>query len=252
MGIHLSLFTYTKRKKHKLMSNYKYTDEIEARIRAVVGTAPTEETIQSLVEELQFPRRSVTAKLRSMGYTVPTMAEAPKFSAEETKALTDFLTAKSGTLTADEVSKAFADGKFTARQIMGKALSLELTSHLKQTEKAAKPRTYSPEEESKIAALVGQGKFLEEIADALGKSVNSIRGKLLSMELKAPQRDKKQQASGGAYPNLEVLAPTMTVDELVAHYNKDNAGTPKTARGVKTALSRRSIQAKDYPSKKGE
>ena len=39
--------------------------------------------------------------------------------------------------------------------------------------------------------MVEGGSYLEEIADAMGRSVNSIRGKLLSMGLKAPQRDKK-------------------------------------------------------------
>ena len=40
--------------------------------------------------------------------------------------------------------------------------------------------------------MVEEGKYLlEEIAEAVGRTVNSVRGKLLSMGLKAPQRDKK-------------------------------------------------------------
>jgi hypothetical protein len=226
------------------MSNYKYTPEIEDRMRAVVANGVTEENIESLVKELNFPRRSVAAKLRSMGLEVPSKAEAPKFSADETKAFSDYLTANSGQQTAEEISKNFAGGKFTSRQVMGKALALELTSHVKKTEKKEKPKTYTADEEAKIHTLVGQNAFLEDIAAALNKPVNSVRGKLLSMDLKAPQKNKKAPVEGGSYPELEKLAPTMTVAELVAHY----AG--KTERGIKTALSRRGVAAKDYPGKK--
>ena len=79
--------------------------------------------------EFDFPRRSVTAKLRKLGFDVPKKpGAAPVFSADETSALSDFLQENSGELTAEEISQQFADGKFTARQINGKALSLEMTS----------------------------------------------------------------------------------------------------------------------------
>jgi hypothetical protein len=229
----------------KTMSNYKYTDEIVARMRAVVGNEVTAEAIDALHQELGFPKRSISAKLRSMNFVVPTKVEAPVFSAEETKSLTDFLVSNSGQFTAEEVSTRFAGGKFSKRQIMGKVLSLELNTHVKKAEKKDKPKTYTANEENLIVKLVGEGKYLEEIADALGKNVNSVRGKLLSMELKAPQKNKKAPVEGGSYPDLAKVAPTKTVEELVAHY------PGKTARGIKTALSRRGIAAKDYePNKK--
>ena len=92
----------------------------------------TEEVIESLMEDFDFPRRSVTAKLRKLGYDVPKKpGAAPVFSAEETDALSVYLADNSGVYTAEEISDSFADGKFTARQINGKALSLEMTSHVK-------------------------------------------------------------------------------------------------------------------------
>jgi hypothetical protein len=228
------------------MSNYKYTPEIEDKMRSAASNGVTEDLVKSLAAELDFPTRSVSAKFRSMGFDVPKKTEAPKFTAEETQAFTNYLTSNSGNLTAEEISKGFANGKFTSRQVMGKALALELTSHVKKADKKEKPKTYTPAEEDKIRTLQAQGKFLEEIAEALGKPVNSVRGKLLSMELKAPQKNKKEAVSGGSYPDLEKLAPTMTVAELVAHYEG------KTERGIKTALSRRGISAKDYTGKKAE
>ena len=38
--------------------------------------------------------------------------------------------------------------------------------------------------------MVEGGSYLEDIAEKVGRTVNSVRGKLL-MGLKAPQRDKK-------------------------------------------------------------
>ncbi len=229
------------------MSNFKYTPELEARMLEVVGNEVTEESIEALMQETGYPRRSVTAKLRSMGRDVPTMTEAPKFTADETKALSEFLTSHSGEFTAAEIAAQFMGGKFTDRQIRGKALALELTAHVKKVAAVSKPRTYTEAEEATITKMVSDGKFLEEIASALGKEVNSVRGKLLSMKLTAPQRDKKATTTGGSYPDLATVAPTMTVEELATHYSTE--GNVKTARGIKTALSRRGINAKNYEAK---
>lgn len=232
------------------MSNYKYTDEIEARMKELAAGGVTEEVIQALESETGFPRRSITAKLRSLDFSVPTKKEEPVFSKEETEALRSFLETNNGNLTAAEVASQFMGGKFTDRQIRGKALALELTDNLKKTPPKEKVKSYSADEEALITKLTGEGKFLEEIAAALNKPLNSVRGKLLSMDLKAPQKNKKAPAVGGSYPGLEEIAGDMTVAELVAHYNEGNEGAPKTERGVKTALSRRGVDAKDYTSKK--
>ena len=55
-------------------------------------------------------------------------------------------------MTAEEIAEGFMSGKFTARQINGKALSLEMTSHVKPAEKKVTPRTYSDDEEAKISS----------------------------------------------------------------------------------------------------
>ena len=230
------------------MSNYKYTDEMVARMQEVCAGGVTEDKIEALVAEFGFNRRSVAAKLRSLDLEVPSKVEAPKFTAEETEAFKAYVTSNSGSQNAEEISNGFANGKFTSRQVMGKALALELTSHVKKTEKKDKPKTYTTAEEDKIRSLVSAGKFLEEVADALGKPVNSMRGKLLSMDLKAPQKNKKEAVAGGSYPGLAEIAPGKTVAELVAHYS--TGGEVKTERGVKTALSRRNVAAKDYTPKK--
>ena len=223
------------------MSKFEYTEDMVTRMHDVAGSGVTEEIIESLMEEFDFPRRSVTAKLRKLGYDVPKKpGAAPVFSADETDELASFLESNSGNLTAEEISQQFAGGKFTARQINGKALSLEMTGHVKPAEKKVTPRTYSEDEESKISDMVEGGSYLEEIADAMGRSVNSIRGKLLSMGLKAPQRDKKD-SKADPYAGIEDMLD-QTVEEIAEAFDK-------TVRGVKTVLTRRGLACADYTPK---
>ena len=223
------------------MSKFEYTEDMVTRMHDVAGSGVTEEIIESLMEEFDFPRRSVTAKLRKLGYDVPKKpGAAPVFSADETDALSSFLEENSGNLTAEEISQQFAGGKFTARQINGKALSLEMTGHVKPAEKKVTPRTYSEDEEAKISDMVEGGSYLEEIADAMGRSVNSIRGKLLSMGLKAPQRDKKD-SKADPYAGIEDMLD-QTVEEIAEAFDK-------TVRGVKTVLTRRGLACADYTPK---
>ena len=53
------------------MSKFEYTEDMVARMHDVAGAGVTEESIEGLMEEFDFPRRSVTAKLRKLGYDVP-------------------------------------------------------------------------------------------------------------------------------------------------------------------------------------
>jgi hypothetical protein len=224
------------------MAKFEYTDEMVARMEEVCAGGVTEEIVQSLCEEFEFPRRSVTAKLRKQGFDVPHKPKAaPTFTEAETQELRDFLEANSGTHTAEEIASQIAGGKFSARQINGKALSLELTGAIKPAEKKAAVRTYTEAEEAQIQEMAESGAFIEDIAEALGKTVQSIRGKLLSMKLTAPQKEKKATKTD-AYEGIEDMAADMTVEELAAHFDKSE-------RGVKTVLSRRQIAAKDYTPK---
>ena len=174
------------------MSKFEYTDEMVARMQKLCAAGVTEEIVEAICSEFEFPRRSVTAKLRKLGFDVPKKpGAAPVFTPEETEALKKFLVANSGKYTAEEVASNFADGQFNARQINGKALSLEMTQHIKPAEKKVVPKSYTEAEEALVRKMVDAGAFLEDIAAKLNKPLNSVRGKLLSMELKAPQRDKK-------------------------------------------------------------
>ena len=237
-------YTPPNRGENTYMSKFDYTDEMVARMESAASPGVTEAVIQELCDEFEFPRRSVTAKLRKLGHDVPKKpGAAPVFSTEETEALSSFLSDNSGVNTAEEIAETFADGQFTARQINGKALSLEMTQHIKPAEKKVTPKTYTADEESTISAMVEGGSYLEEIAEAVGKTVASVRGKLLSMGLKAPQRDKKASKSD-PYEGIDGLTD-QTVEQLADHFGK-------TVRGVKTVLTRRGLSASDYTPKSAE
>ena len=226
------------------MSKFDYTDEMVARMESAASSGVTEDVIEELCNEFEFPRRSVTAKLRKLGFDVPKKpGAAPVFSPEQTDALSSFLSSNSGTSPAEEIAETFADGQFTARQINGKALSLEMTPHIKPAEKKVTPKTYTAEEEATISSMVEGSSYLEEIADAVGKTVASVRGKLLSMGLKAPQRDKKASKSD-PYEGIDGMTD-QSVEALAEHFGK-------TVRGVKTVLTRRGLSCADYTPKSAE
>lgn len=223
------------------MSKFEYTEDMVARMQSLCAGGVTEEIVESICNEFEFPRRSVSAKLRKLGFDVPKkVGEGPVFSAEQTDEFRKFLLANSGQLTAEEIAGKFAGGAFNTRQINGKALSLEMTQHIKPAEKKVAPKTYTAEEEATIAKMVEAGAFLEDIAAKLNKPVNSVRGKLLSMQLKAPQKEKKATKTD-TYEGLDEMTDK-TVAEIAAHFGK-------TERGVRTALTRRGLTCKDHTPK---
>ena len=77
----------------------------------------------------------------------------------------------------------------------------------------------------------------------MGKSVNSIRGKALSLlrsgEINAIPKQKETKGSSKADVLVDLDVSGMTVEEIA-----DSIG--KTVRGVKTMLTRRGLQCADY------
>lgn len=180
-----------------------------------------------------------------MGFDVElASASASKsFSDEQESTLANFVQDNSGSYTYAEIASNFEGGAFSAKSIQGKILSMELTEHVKPAPKVETVRTYTPEEESTFVEMVNGGSFVEEIAEALGKSVNSIRGKALSLlrsgDINAipKQRETKGSSKADVLADLDISG--MTVQEIA-----DNIG--KTVRGVKTMLTRRGLQCADY------
>lgn len=231
------------------MAKFSWNDTSVNTLTSIVGSNNgseiSKDAVVSAAEQLETTTSSIAAKLRHMGYTVASLAatKSAAFSTEEGQALADFVQNNAGTFTYAEIAENFMGGKFTAKQVQGKLLALELTGMVKRSEPKTVVKTYSDAEEAQFIEMANQGKFLEEIADALGKTVNSVRGKGLSLSRKGlipsipKQRDHKPQEDADVIGSLNVEA--MTVAQIAE-------ATGKTERGVKTILTKRSLTAVDY------
>jgi len=225
----------------------KWTDERTQQLVDFIGdqSPVSQAVVAEAAEELETSTRSVSSKLRKMGFDVElASASASKsFSDDQEATLANFVQDNSGVYTYAEIASNFEGGHFSAKSIQGKILSMELTEHVKPAPKVESVRTYTPEEEGTFVEMVNGGSFVEEIADALGKSVNSIRGKALSLlrsgDINAIPKQKETKGSSKA----DVLAD-LDISEMTVQAIADDIG--KTVRGVKTMLTRRGLQCADY------
>ena len=230
------------------MSLPKWTEERTAQLTNFVGgeSPVSQATVAQAAEQLETSTRSISSKLRKMGHDVELASAGATraFSDAQEATLAAFVTDNSGEYTYAEIAGHFEDGAFSPKSIQGKILSMELTEHVKPAPKVESVRTYSAEEEAAFVSMVRNGEFVEAIAAAMGRSVNSVRGKALSL-LRAGEID--------AIPRQETTKSATKEDPLAG---LDNVGCMtveaiaeaigKTARGVKTMLTRRGISAADY------
>lgn len=227
----------------------KWNDANIATLMALVAneTPVSAATVASAADSLGVTVRSVASKLRQLDIEVASMAtvKVPSFTLEQGADLVNFISANEGLLTYKEIAEQFQDGAFSAKQIQGKILALELTGSVKATEKAEAVRTYTDAEEATFIDMVANGNFIEEIATALNKSVASIRGKALSLtrqeKIAAIPAQKESHAKDNvdAVEALGAAIANMTVAAIAV-------ATEKTERGIKTLLTRRGIKVADY------
>ena len=225
----------------------KWTDERTQSLVDFVGSeSPVSQVmVANAAEELETSSRSVSSKLRKMGYDVElASASASKsFSDEQEATLSNFVQDNSGQYTYAEIASNFEGGAFSAKSIQGKILSMQLTEHVKPAPKQESVKTYSDDEESTFINMVNNGDFVEAIAEALGRSVNSIRGKALSLlragEINAIPKQEHVKGNGKADVLADLDISDMSVEDIA-----DEIG--KTVRGVKTMLTRRGLRCADY------
>lgn len=233
------------------MSIPKWTEDRTNELLNIV--AGVDEVGQDLIakaaETLDTTTRSVSSKLRKLGRKVVSLAEAKtsKFTETETAQLVDFVQNNPNTYTYAEIAEAFANGRFSAREVQGKILSLEMHGLVNRAPVKEVVRKYSEAEEAVFVKMAKSGAFLEDIAAELNRDLNSVRGKALSLSRSIEgfsipaQRESYAKAAVDAFANVDVA--NSTVEEIAA-------ATNKTVRGVKTILTRRGLVAKDYDGAK--
>lgn len=226
----------------------KWNDERTAQLTAFVGdeSPVSQATVAEAAETMETSTRSISSKLRKMGYEVElaSVASARTFSPEEEATLATFVQDNSGVYTYAEIAEYFKSGTYSAKQIQGKILSMELTGHVKPAPVRESTKTYTDEEEATFIKMVQAGTTVEALAEAMSRSVNSVRGKALSLlrsgQIDAIPRQETTKAGSSVDPLTELGdVSAMTVEEIATTIGK-------TVRGVKTMLTRRGIVAADY------
>lgn len=226
----------------------KWTEERTAELEGYAAdeSPVSQATVAEVAEKMGTTTRSISSKLRKMGYDVELASAAAKakaFSEEQEQELRNLVEANEGVYTYAELADAFGQG-FSAKQVQGKVLSMELTSFIKPTPKKETVKTYTDEEEAIFVNMASDGAFLEEIAAKLGKELNSVRGKALSLMRSGDiaaipkQRDVKGKTKNDPLSAITDIA-SYTVEQLAEELQK-------TVRGVKTMLTRRGITVSDY------
>jgi uncharacterized beta-barrel protein YwiB (DUF1934 family) len=225
----------------------KWTEERTNALIAFVGdeSPVSQATVAQAADELETSTRSISSKLRKMGFDVElASASAGKsFTPEQEATLRAFVTDNSDRYTYAQIAEHFEGGSFSPKSIQGKILSMELTEHVRPAPKVESVRTYTEEEEATFIQMVNDGAFVEAIADAMGRSVNSVRGKALSLlrsgDIDAIPRQENTKGGDKVDPLADVDVASMTVEAIAEAIGK-------TARGVKTMLTRRGLTAADY------
>ena len=225
----------------------KWTEERTSELTNFVGDESpiSQATVAEAADQLETSTRSVSSKLRKMGFDVElaSASSARTFSPEQEATLASFVQDNSGEYTYAQIADHFDGGAFSPKSIQGKILSMELTDHVKPAPKVETVRTYSVEEEETFVQMVNDGAFVEAIADALDRSVNSVRGKALSL-LRSGDIDAipRQEHTKGAAKE-DPLADLGDIEGMTVDAIAEAIG--KTARGVKTMLTRRGLVAAD-------
>ena len=227
----------------------KWSDEAVNTLLSCVGSESpvSAASVEKAAVVLGVSVRSVASKLRQLDREVASMAKekVSAFTIEQTEKLSKFVNKNANALTYKEIAEQFEGGAFTPKQIQGKLLALELTSLVKPAEKVEAARTYSENEENTFISMVKSGKLIEDIADALGKTIASVRGKALSLTRsghidKIPaQRESHASNQVDPVTALGSKISEMTVAEIAK-------AVDKTDRGIKTLLTRRGIKVADY------
>ena len=183
----------------------KWTDErTEALTNFVGGESPVSQaTVAEAADQLETSTRSISSKLRKMGYEVElaSAASGKSFTEGQEATLRAFVTDNSGQYTYAQIAEHFEGGSFSPKSIQGKILSMELTDHVAPAPKVESVRTYTQAEEATFVSMVN--------------------------------------GSSNVNPQDGVDVASMTVEAIAESIGK-------TARGVKTMLTRRGLTAADY------
>lgn len=214
----------------------------------VTSDVVSREQLIELSEHFDVSTRSIQSKLRYMGISVePKTAAKVEWTEDQVEELVTLLDEQPNTYTYKELA-AQLDNGFDARQVQGKVLSLKMYDAVKPTEKTAYQSDYTDEQTETLIQMASEGAFMESIAEAVGKPLNSVRGKALSLlrsgSIDSIPLQENTKPSNGKVSILSgvVGIENKTVEQLAEELNK-------TPRGIKTSLAKQRLSCADYTPK---
>lgn len=239
----------------KFAWNEKNVSVLTARVEGV--NVVSQDLLKEIADEIGHTARGVGSKLRQLVKVGDLVLEVQKASdahksawdEDEEAALVDFLNTHEGQMTYNEVAATFLSGKFSAKQIQGKVLSLEMTDAVKKAEKVTAKRTYTEAEEATFVEMANANASLEDIAVAMDRPLASVRGKGLSLHREGRIAAIPTQAESKATVRADWLEPVLgelaelTVEEIAVKVGKSE-------RGVKNALTRRGLACSNHNGEK--
>jgi len=124
----------------------KWTDERTTTLTNFVGSESpvSQATVAEAADQLETSTRSVSSKLRKMGFEVELASTAAgrSFSEEQEATLRAFVSDNSGQYTYAQIAEHFESGAFSPKSIQGKILSMELTDHVAPAPKVDDSQKY--------------------------------------------------------------------------------------------------------------
>lgn len=226
----------------------KWTEDREATLTKIVGNESpvTKDTVKTAAEQLETTTRSVAAKLRKMGFDVAKASTEyhRTFTDGEEAALRKFVEANPGKFTFVEIATEVLGDAERARAVQGKLLSMELSSSVKKAEPKVVAKKYTDAEEATFIKMANDGAYLEDIAEALSKTLNSVRGKALALSRSEGIDIPKQKQSYAKADAGDPIANLGDISEMTVADIAEAIG--KTERGVKTMLTYRKATCADY------
>lgn len=208
-----------------------------------------QEVIAKLAQELGGSVRAVGTKVRTLGYVVEKAGKKATIWTEDMeKQLRSFLESNPGAYTYGEVAQIlFSTAGVTDKQVQGKILSMKLTDKVKPAPKRENVRSYTAEQEETYIKMAKAGASLEEIAEALGVSIPSARGKGLSLVKEERLEAQPVQVTSTAARRKD---PLDGIDVANTNLVALCEATNMTERGVKQMLTRRGLACQDYDGAK--
>ena len=214
------------------------------------GVEVTQDDLVSLADLLETSTRSVGSKLRKIGYSVQKASDkaTSKWSEGDSNELIEFLNDNAGSYTYKEVSAIFLGGSYSSKEVQGKILSLEMTDAVKPAEQVVAARKYTEDQEEVFLEMASSGSSIEEIAAAMDKTIQSVRGKALSFIRTVEGFAMPHQEHTVASEKVDPLGALEGIGEMTVEAIAEALG--KTERGVKTSLTRRGITCANYDGAK--